>query len=206
LAAEPTSLTVRRYSDGRILAREHDFHKNIRQKYNAPFIDLHRVDLQQALAARARELGVRLLLGARVTSVDFSSAAPTLTTESAQTLSGDLVVGADGLWSKCRTAFLGRELPPLPTGDLAYRIVLKAEQITDPELREWIQQPAVRFWIGPRSHAVAYSLRAGREFNIVLLVPDDLPENVARKPGSVHEMRELFWGWDPMSVFNFLLR
>ena len=32
---------------------------------------------------------------------------------------------------------------------------------------------------------------------MVLLVPDDLPENVARQPGSLDEMRALFSKWDP---------
>jgi len=35
-------------------------------------------------------------------------------------------------------------------------------------------------------------------FNIVLLVPDDLPADVARKPGSLDEMRALFTSWDPV--------
>ena len=35
-------------------------------------------------------------------------------------------------------------------------------------------------------------------YNIVLLVPDDLPEGVSRQPGSIEEMRALFKGWDPI--------
>ena len=34
-------------------------------------------------------------------------------------------------------------------------------------------------------------------FNLVLLVPDDLPPNVARQKGSLDEMRALFTNWDP---------
>jgi salicylate hydroxylase len=35
-------------------------------------------------------------------------------------------------------------------------------------------------------------------FNIVLLVPDNLPPGVSRQSGSVEEMRKLFEGWDPV--------
>ena len=35
-------------------------------------------------------------------------------------------------------------------------------------------------------------------FNIVLLVPDNLPEGVARQPGSLEEMRAIFTDWDPV--------
>lgn len=44
-------------------------------------------------------------------------------------------------------------------------------------------------------------MRAGKLYNLVLLVPDDLPEGVSRQPGNVEEMKALFADWDP-----FLLR
>ncbi|KAL1863066.1 hypothetical protein VTK73DRAFT_6491 [Phialemonium thermophilum] len=205
-AAEPTYVAVHRYANGQILALEEDFDKKIRARYDgAPFVDLHRVDLQQALYERAKELGVRFRLGERVVAADFGgdvggkdSHRPSVTTQSGAVVSGDLVIAADGLWSACRAAFLGRRDPPQPTGDLAYRVVLSLDKIEDPELRDMVRKPSVHFWIGPRAHAVAYSLRAGTMYNIVLLVPDDLPDGVSRQPGSVEEMRALFSDWDPI--------
>ncbi|RAL14275.1 putative monooxygenase [Aspergillus homomorphus CBS 101889] len=195
-AAEPTSLTVHRYT-GEVLAHEANFDRNIRAKYQAPFIDLHRVDLQQALYARARELGVTFHLDERVDAIDFETT--TITTLKGRRVSGDLVVAADGLWSRCRESFYGKKDEPLPTGDLAYRIVLTAEQVADdPELRAWVENPTVHFWVGPGAHVVAYSMRGGSMFNIVLLVPDTLPPGVSRQAGSVEEMRGLFVGWDPV--------
>lgn len=194
-AAEPTILTVHRYS-GMVLARESDFHKNIRQKYGAPFIDLHRVDLQRALYDRARELGVIFHLDERVE--DINSAGPSVISKSGQVYEADLVVGADGLWSRTRECFLGMVDQPKPTGDLAYRIVLSIDQIEDPALKSWISKPEVHFWIGPGSHAVGYSLKGGDMYNIVLLVPDDLPPGVAKQSGNVEEMKKLFENWDPV--------
>jgi salicylate hydroxylase len=199
-AAEPTFLQVRRYSDGKVLSRTDDFNVDMRTKYDdAPFWDLHRVDVQIALVDRARALGVKVRLGAKVIDIDFEE--PSLKLESGEVLRADLVVAADGLWSKCRERFLaskGRSDSPLPTGDLAYRIVLRLEDLKDAELRDWVSKPSCQFWIGPGSHVVAYSLRDGREFNLVLLVPDDLPSNVARQPGSLEEMKQLFNDWDPV--------
>ncbi len=196
LAAEPTCLAVHRYADGKVLAMEEDFNFKMRKKYGAPFVDLHRVDVQKMLYQRAIELGVCVRLGARVVKVSPESCQVSL--ESSENLTADLIVGADGLWSRCREALLGKRDRPLPTGDLAYRIVLTLEQISDPELREWISKPSVHFWIGPSAHAVGYSLRAGTMYNIVLLCPDDLPEDVSRQAGSVDEMRKLFVDWDPI--------
>ena len=140
-------------------------------------------------------------LNERVDRLDFDST--TVYTLSGKTYSGDLIVAADGLWSKCRECFEGRKDDPLPTGDLAYRIVLRAEEITDPKLRAWVENPECHFWVGPGAHAVAYSLRGGNMFNIVLLVPDNLPPGVSRQEGSVEEMRALFEGWDPVYVSSF---
>ncbi|KAK3072142.1 hypothetical protein LTR53_007335, partial [Teratosphaeriaceae sp. CCFEE 6253] len=198
-AAEPSFLQVRRYSDGKILSRTDDFNGDMMRKYGAPFWDLHRVDVQRALADRAGELGAKLRLGARVADVDFDK--PSVRLDNGEELHADLVVAADGLWSKCRERFLAskdRSDVPLPTGDLAYRIVLKLDEVEDPQLKDWISKPSCQFWIGPGAHVVAYSLRDGQMFNIVLLVPDDLPGNVARQPGSLDEMRALFSGWDPI--------
>lgn len=186
---------MHRYS-GQVLAHEKGFDKNIRGKYPAPFVDLHRVDLQQALFARAKQLGVKFHMNERVERIDFDTT--TVYVVSGNTYSSDLIIAADGLWSRCRECFLGRKDEPLPTGDLAYRIVLSAEQIEDPELKRLVENPEVHFWVGPGAHAVAYSLRGGRMFNVVLLVPDNLPPGVSREAGSIEEMRGLFGGWDPM--------
>ena len=123
-----------------------------------------------------------------------------MTIETGERVEGDLVIAADGLWSACRSSFVGRADPPQPTGDLAYRVVLDAgvHLKDDPELYKWVTEPKVHFWVGPGAHAVGYSLRGGRMYNIVLLVPDDLPEGVSRTAGSVEEMRALFEGWDPI--------
>ncbi|KAK8112023.1 FAD binding domain-containing protein, partial [Apiospora kogelbergensis] len=195
--AEPTSLTVHRCT-GKVLAQEDDFNKNIRAKYGAPFLDMHRIDLQQALYERACELGVQFRMNQRVQSIDFYLDRPELTTESGTQAQADLIVAGDGLWSACRSSFLGKTLPPLPTGDLAYRIVLRLDQIDSEDLRDWVKNPTCHFWIGPGAHAVGYSLRNGDMYNIVLLVPDNLPPGVRRQSGSVEEMEALFHGWDPI--------
>ncbi|KAJ5107063.1 hypothetical protein N7456_003738 [Penicillium angulare] len=194
-AAEPSQLTVHRYS-GEVLAHEPDFDKNIRRKYGGPFLDLHRVDLQQALYERAKQLGVTFHLGERVQNVD--SSVPSLTTTSGHEYHADLIVGADGLWSRTRECFLETADPPKPTGDLAYRIVLSLDQIKEPALQDRVRHPEVHFWIGPGCHAVGYSLKAGKMYNLVLLVPDDLPAGISKQPGNVEEMKLLFEGWDPV--------
>lgn len=49
---------------------------------------------------------------------------------------------------------------------------------------------------------VNYVLRGGDLFNMVLLVPDDIPEEslATTMEGNVEEMCSLFQGWDPRLV------
>lgn len=103
-----------------------------------------------------------------------------------------------GLWSKARSAVLGRPSPPINTGDLAYRIVLKSEDIKDRELLDFMKKPRVCLWAGPDCHAIYYPLRNNTMANIVLLVPDDLPDDVTKMPGDLSEMKVIFEKWDPL--------
>jgi salicylate hydroxylase len=74
--------------------------------------------------------------------------------------------------------------------------------VKDPELRTLVEQPQVNYWLGPDKHAVNYVLRNGKQFNMVLLVPDDIPEDslATTVKGNVDEMCSLFEGWDPRCV------
>lgn len=170
----------------------------MRANHGAPYLALHRVDLQTALHARAASLGVGFRFGTRIRRVDFETGE--LVSEDGEAVRGDLVVAADGLWSACRAQFLPKDFEgvPRPTGDLAYRVVLTLDQIRDPELRDWVSKPSINIWIGHNSHVVGYSLRNGTEFNLVLITPDDLPDDVRRAAGSAEEMRALFKNWDPV--------
>jgi salicylate hydroxylase len=199
-ATFPTSLSVHRYDGTKTLAHEPKFQEQIHERYGSPFWGLRRVDLQRALAARAKELGIVVKLAAKVTSVDFSSM-PSVTLESGETVHGDIVLCADGLWSQTRSQFLGRPSPAILTGDLTYRIVIQTADLHGPDapvLKDFIDSTSVNFWVGSGTHVVAYTMRAGTMYNIVLLCPDDLPESVTKTAGDVEEMQRLFDGWDPI--------
>lgn len=50
-----------------------------------------------------------------------------------------------------------------------------------------------------------YVLKGGKLFNMVLLVPDDIPEGALTLEGNVEEMKNLFRDWDPRSELPFEL-
>ncbi|KAI0897200.1 FAD/NAD(P)-binding domain-containing protein [Annulohypoxylon nitens] len=165
-----------------------------------PFWDFHRANLHRCLLDRAIELGAKLHVRSRVQTIEYAEDGLTATAvlSDGRSMSADLIVGADGISSRLREVLLRKPDPPQPTGDLAYRLLINArDMLDDPELRHFIEDPQVNYWIGPSAHAVNYVLRGGELFNMVLLVPDDMPEASMTVDGNVEEMQALYKDWDP---------
>ncbi|TGJ85735.1 hypothetical protein E0Z10_g3033 [Xylaria hypoxylon] len=197
LAAAPTGLQIHDFN-GKVLAQRQNYDVEIQQRYGSPLWTMHRVDLQNALVERARELGVEILYSSRVDDINMTR--PGVRTEDGQMHNGDLVVLAEGVWSSHRSDLLGKQINPEPSGDMAYRMTIDYEQLEGhSDLQAWMQDLKIRIWIGPGSHAVAYPVRRSSQMNIVLLVHDDFENRQESKSvGDVAEMREHFNGWDPI--------
>ncbi|KAH8144869.1 uncharacterized protein LAJ45_11139 [Morchella importuna] len=175
-----------------------DFHEAAK-RYGSPFWDFHRAGLHKCLLERAVELGARVVCQARVMDVEIGGDKSTVVLEDGSKIYADLVVGADGVASRMREVLMGGVDPPMRTGDLAYRVLLSTEEMKkDPELKGFVEDPQVNYWLGPDCHAVNYVLKGGKQFNMVLLVPDDIPDGGATTvEGNVEEMRALYKDWDP---------
>lgn len=187
---------MRRYDDGTQLANLQlgEYHKNL---YGSPFWDIHRHDLIVALHKRALELGADVRVNSKVVDIDFESA--TITLKDGQTLTGDLVVGADGLNSVTRRKLVPTDAPEY-TGDIAFRVLLDVAKLDphDEDFKRLSQSPQVTYWLGPSRHAIVYILKGGRQINLVAIAPDDLPDGVVRAPLSREKTLKIFDGWDPL--------
>lgn len=120
--------------------------------------DFHRANLHRCLYDRAVELGAVVQTNSRVLDVETglgqSGEKGKVVLEGGREVKADLVVGADGINTKLREVMLGREDPPTPTGDLAYRLLLSTkEMLKDPELASFVTDPQVNYWLGPDAHA-----------------------------------------------------
>ncbi|KAL3706300.1 hypothetical protein TMatcc_007310 [Talaromyces marneffei ATCC 18224] len=196
-AATPKYFRMRRYN-GDLLAERTQYTEEIEGRYGSPLLCLHRADLQVAMAEKAKELGVDIKLGCKVESVNWDEEQARGPAEGEISVRGDIVLAADGIWSETRQYLLGKDIGPKPTGDLAYRILLDRESITDDTLRTWLGSPGINIWVGPEVHAVGYSIKGGRWLNLVLLVKDNLPEDVMKAEGDLAEMKAIFQDWDPI--------
>ncbi|PWY86699.1 FAD dependent oxidoreductase [Aspergillus heteromorphus CBS 117.55] len=161
----------------------------------------YRPHLQMPLLERVRELGGKVSTNAKVmnVSVNPDNAGATVITGTGEVLTCELFIGADGIFGDIPDMLLDSPTPASKTGDLAYRVLLStADLLKDPELAPFVTKPQVNFWLGPEKHVVTYNI--GKDhFNVVLLVPDDIPESSSANTvkGNVEEMCALFKDWDP---------
>ncbi|RYY68083.1 MAG: FAD-dependent oxidoreductase, partial [Comamonadaceae bacterium] len=137
---------------------------DMEERYGAPYLTVHRADLQGALLAAATDAGMRLHTGRKVERVSTHEACVRATAGPGPEVEAEALVAADGLWSEVRAAVVG-DGPPRATGHLAYRgLVLNAD--LPPPLRS----REVTVWLAPRMHLVTYPVRGGDVLNAVCFV------------------------------------
>jgi salicylate hydroxylase len=195
VSVRPRDFILRSYRDGKVLSKQ-NLVPFAESAYANPYLHIHRADFHKILVEQAEKLGVGMKLGCTVTGIDFDK--PAVLIKGQPEFRADIVIGADGLKSACREALLGHPDPPRMTGDLAYRILVKADDMRKhADLIDLAENPAINYWMGPDGHAVCYLLKGGVVYNIVLLCPDNLPELVNTAKADLQEMRDFFENWDP---------
>ncbi|KXH43075.1 hypothetical protein CSIM01_01829 [Colletotrichum simmondsii] len=188
-------MEYRRYADG---AHLHTLSaKDAQAQYGDLWMVVHRADLHYILWQTCKEIGVDLCLDMDVERIDFDGKRVYL--EDGDDIGGDVIIGADGLWSICRDQLLGAASPPVETGDLAYRATFPFDYLkalNDPRVDDLCARKLATVWMGPDKHTVFYPVRGGREFNLVLIRPDNMQPGEKRVQGDIEEMRESYRGWD----------
>lgn len=144
--------------------------------FDSPFDLIHRADLHNALKQLATDKTgqgpvPRLLLGCRVAHIDFSQASVLL--DDGSTFEGDLIVGADGAHSVCRSR-IDPSIHAVPSGKSCYRFLVKradllADEQTAPLIGAlgWMKE----FSEGAR-RLVLYPCRDNTTMNVAAFVPD----------------------------------
>lgn len=131
--------------------------------FGAPHLYLHRADFHKILSDLALSSSrVNLRTRSAVMSINptpDASSHVSVTLVSGEVITGDLIIGADGIKSVTRPIVVGHAAPPEPTGDAAYRSVLPKEVIfDDPELRELMEKKELCVWMGEDAHCVTYPI------------------------------------------------
>lgn len=191
LSVRPGAYVFRTFDTGEIihqfsLADDHE------RLHGAPYNQLHRADLHDLLAAKARAFKPDVVhLDRRVAGFEERQDGVTLKFADGGTARGDILIGADGLKSAVRDQMIG-EIPATYTGDAAWRLVVPVEKLPKDFL-----DPVMSVFMGPGRHVVCYYLRGGALLNFVGLVEtDEVSEEswTARFPWAA--LKADFVGWN----------
>lgn len=134
-------------------------------RYGSPYATIHRADLHGLLLAALKpQAAVQLNLASPVDRFMQRGEGVTLHAADGREVKGDVLVGADGLWSRVRDQLLN-DGAPHATGHLAYRAL-----VPQSSLPERLRSQQVTAWLGPRMHVVQYPVRGGESLNVVAIV------------------------------------
>ena len=187
--SQPTHREMRLWNSGQAW-RSFDLGAVSRAEYGQPYVTLYRPDLMAVLEAAVREADPFCIrLGARAVGCSQDGQAH-LHLADGRIVSGDALIGADGIRSVVREALHGADAAEF-TGMTAWRGVIPAEA-----LPLHLRQAHSSNWVGPGGHVVYYPLRGGRLMNMVgVLERADWTEEGWNIPGMHAAMHQDFAGW-----------
>ena len=174
--------------------------EGFRRRFGQPYAVIHRADMHRVLLDACRgAAAIELLPATRATSFVDDGERVLVRAADGATHEGAALIGCDGLWSMVREALLG-DGPPRVSGHIAYRAVLKRQDVPD---HLWNED--VTLWAGPRTHLVQYPLRCGELFNLVAVFHSDRYEEGWDAYGDPEELHARFTGQRP-EVLSLLER
>ena len=165
------------------------------KRYGAPYLHIHRADLQNILVTAATHAGVNLHLNHIVQSYNQTDQNISLITNKG-TYSGDVLIGADGIHSSICTQIqrqYNSAQKPRFTGQIAWRGTLPTGAVSKDLIA-----PAANVWIGPEKHFIAYYLRGGKFINFAAVEErDEWAEENWSLTGDKSQLLTAFKDWDP---------
>lgn len=190
VATMPERVVVRGISSGDRIG-EVALGSYMQQRYGAPYWVVHRADLQTILLDAVRsEPAIRMVMGRKVEEVRDGPEQAELVWSSSngsrESLQADLVIGADGVWSKVRRV-LGAPSTPTFHGYIAWRATFE-RKAAPPELAG----NETGLWLGSRGHVVHYPIFSGHLINVVAIEKTREPVEGWAAPGRAEDLLALY--------------
>ncbi|MDY6929992.1 MAG: FAD-dependent monooxygenase [Pseudomonadota bacterium] len=177
---------------GELICR-HEAGQAYRDLFGAPYLGIHRAELQRILSTK---VGMdRIHLGKRLEHIDDSGDQVVLHFANGSKAEADIVIGADGVRSTIRNLLLGYE-DYLYAGYSGFRGIVPIEKM--PSMPE---PSALQIWMGESSHCVHYPIGGDRKgdvnFLLVERTPATWPVRQGIMPAADGEHLRNFKDWHP---------
>jgi salicylate hydroxylase len=179
---EPTRQRIQHWQDGHTIVPVE--RASSRERYGAPYVTIHRADLHAELLKAARASGVDLRANSRIVSTEGT----TVRLANGDSVTGDVLVGADGLKSVVRERF--EDVTAHFTGHVAWRAVVPV----DDDVRDVTEYPGI--FIGPERMVTRYPVRGGTLLNMVFFARQPgWTDDGWQIPADPAELSETYAGW-----------
>ncbi len=134
-------------------------------RWGAPYLQLHRADLQGVLLDGAASKGlIDIRLGTRVDTVDQDGPRAYARLDGGEAIAGDAVIGCDGIHSHVRAALWGEQAARF-VGQAAWRGLAPTNRLPPGAVAS-----IAGVWTGAGRHFVHYPVRGGALINVVGVV------------------------------------
>ena len=152
----------------------------IKDNFGYPHMVGHRSSLAGGMYEACKRNHVAFFLSTTAESIETFGPKPSFMAKPRHgepySVEADVILAADGIKSNCRLSLLKEldyDADVEDTGQSAYRIMLRREQMEDdPELKELIDSDRVTRWIGEKRHIIAYPVSNKNIYNISTAHPD----------------------------------
>ncbi|CAK7206785.1 hypothetical protein SEUCBS139899_009591 [Sporothrix eucalyptigena] len=198
IASSSTGIDIYSFNDSNTCLGHDNNAEQVEKKTSYRSIIGHRGDFHLMLRDFCEQSGARIFNGSKV--VGYDTAKTSLTLESGEEVSADVIICADGGKSQSRQLAIGVDNMPLASGYAVYRGFMDADLIRDDPIAGKFAEPfdRIRLFLGPDMHGFITTLRDGKEINAVLTHKDSEDIDEAwTKEGKKEEILALLDGWDP---------
>jgi salicylate hydroxylase len=187
----PQAVQFRNWKSGTLIAAV-PLGSTSESRHGAPYLHVHRGDLQTVLLDAVTARGIPMTFGRRCTGIDPCDDHVDVLFGDAALQRCDVLIGCDGIHSQIRTALFGAQAPRF-TGYVAWRGLVPAAR-----LPAGLIAPAATAWLGPRRHLVNYFVRRGELVNFVGVIETDGWQHESwTAAGDPDELRRDFAAWHP---------
>ncbi|KEG16905.1 hypothetical protein H705_00793 [Bartonella bacilliformis Cond044] len=191
-----------------------DLIKLSKKHWKAPYITIHRADLQKILYnAVIKNPLIKHKPGESIISATQTATnsinIETIKTEGSskaqqhQFYSTPLLIGCDGVWSKLRQLAPFHEEADF-SNFIAWRATTLSENLPK-SFRSLLQDiETITAWIGPKNHLVIYPIQSTKIFNFVAITHGENLKKQWKQKGQKDKLKSLFNGWNPkiLQIFD----
>jgi len=164
-------------------------------------INGHRGELHNIIYNHAKERGIDIRLGSKVTDYFETDAEAGVVVNGQQRLTADVVIAGEGVRSRGRKIVLGFDENPKSSGYAVYRAWFPSDEVAkNPVIKHIVEDGDThQGYVGPDIHFLASSLKGGKEVNWVFThIDDGNIEESWQFPGKVEEALRYLEGWAPV--------